>query len=267
MNKTVSTLAATGLLVAALSACSVPTTGVAAPAAASPQGAPAVTSTVPGGASTSFSVSQAAPAAVPADASTDPYERVLSDAEALQPLLDDFWTEELAVEYGLEFDAPDRFEYYVDSGNGTCGGEYSDGTDNAYYCSYDGDEHVAFDVDWLAGYLDEHPGDAVTFLVLAHEWGHAVQDTWVEQEPGADYWAGPAQELNADCLAGVFWESALRNGTVIEEDGDAEAVYGWLEAAGSGDWMDPGDHGTAEQRQVAFSDGFAYGTSYCRTNY
>jgi predicted metalloprotease len=267
MNKTVSTLAATGLLVAALSACSVPTAGTAAAGAASPQGAPAVSTSVERATGPqAFSVSQAAPATVPQDDSGDPFERVLYDAEALQPLLDEFWAEELGY-YGLDFDAPDRFEYYVGDANSTCGGEFSDGTENAYYCAVDGDEYVAFDIDWLAGYLDEHPGDAVTFLVLAHEWGHAVQDTWVEQEPGVDVWEGPAQELNADCLAGAFWDDALRNGTVIEEDGDAEAVYGWLEAAGSGDWMDPGDHGTAEQRQIAFSDGFEFGTDYCRTNY
>ncbi|MCO1654078.1 neutral zinc metallopeptidase [Pseudonocardia humida] len=267
MNKTVSTLAATGVLVAALSACSIPTAGAAAPAATGPQGAPAASTTVQrDAAQQTFSVSQAAPAVVPQGSSDDPYERVLYDAEALQPIMDEFWTEELAY-YGLEFDTPDRFEYYVGDGNGTCGGEYSDGTDNAYYCAVDGDEHVAFDVDWLASYLDEHPGDAVTFLVLAHEWGHAVQDTWVEQQPGVDYWEGPAQELNADCLAGVFWENGLRTGTIIEEDGDAEAVFGWLESAGSGDWMDPGDHGTAEQRQIAFSDGFENGLDYCRINY
>lgn len=267
MNKTVSTLAATGLLVAALSACSIPTAGDAAPAATSPRVSTTATTTEQDDAARqAFSVSQAAPATVPADASEDPYERVLYDAEALEPLLNDFWSEELA-DHGLEFDTPDRFEYYVGDGNSTCGGEYSDGTENAYYCAADGDEYVAFDVDWLSSYLDEHPGDAVTFLVLSHEWGHAVQDTWVEQQPGVDYWAGPARELNADCLAGVFWESALRNGTVIEEDGDAEAVYGWLEAAGSADWMEPGDHGTAEQRQIAFSDGYAYGLDYCRTNY
>ena len=95
MNKTVSTLAATGLLVAALSACSVPTAGVAAPAAAGAQGTPTVTNTTtsPARDTQGFAVSHAAPAAIPADAGEDPYDRVLYDAEALQPLLDEFWTD------------------------------------------------------------------------------------------------------------------------------------------------------------------------------
>jgi uncharacterized protein len=267
MTRTARTLAATGLLAVALSACSVPTTGSAAPADG-PAPQPRVAAAVQGDAAPqTFSVSQAVPGTVPGTADEDPYERVLTDAEALQPLLDEFWTQELDYQYGLSFDTPDRFEYYVDAGNSPCGGEYADGTDNAYYCAADGDEHVAFDVDWLASYLPEHPGDAVTFLVLAHEWGHAVQDTWVEQEPGVDYWEGPAQELNADCLAGVFWDNGVRNGTIIEEDGDADAVFSWLAAGGSGTWTDPGDHGTAEQRQIAFSDGYTYGVDYCRTNY
>ncbi len=262
MNKTLSTIA-TGLLVAALSACSVPTGGVAAPAER------------PGGASTAaqqpatpqaFAVSQALPGTSPWSGE-DAYDRVLADAEALQPILDEFWTAHLHDNYGLEFDAPDRFEFYVDEGNSPCGDGYVPGTDNAYYCAVDGDEYVAFDVDWLAGYLPEHPGNATTFLVLAHEWGHAVQDTWVEQQPGVDQWAGPAQELNADCLAGVFWDEAVREGAIIEEEGDAEAVYTWLADGGSGTWMDPGDHGSSEQRQLAFSDGFTYGVDYCRVNY
>jgi uncharacterized protein len=271
-KKTVTTLIAAGLLVAGLGACSLPTTGVASAAPAqqtATQPAPTQSSTekaAPPKASGMTPVSLAKPGTVPST-QEDPYERVLSDADALQPILDDFWTRELADTYGLSFDTPDRFEYYVGEDNSTCGPDYVPGTDNAYYCNVDGDEYVAFDVDWLASYLDAHPGDATTFLVVAHEWGHAVQDTWEEQDPGTDTWVGPARELNADCLAGVFWDNGVRDGSIVEEDGDADAVYGWLADGGSGTWMDPGDHGTAEQRQAAFSDGYVYGVDYCRQNY
>jgi hypothetical protein len=271
-QKFVTTLIASGLLVAGLGACSLPTTGSAAAApqpqvqsqvqppqkAAEPTGAPKA----PSGMSP---VSLAVPGTIPAT-EPDPYERVLADADALQPILDDFWTRELSAE-GLDFDAPDRFEFYSGDTNSACGDDYVPGVENAYYCPVEGDEYVAFDIDWLTSYLDAHPGDATTFLVLAHEWGHAVQDSWVEQEPGADTWVGPAQELNADCLAGVFWDNGVREGSIIEEDGDADAVFTWLADGGSGTWMDPGDHGTAEQRQIAFSDGYTNGVDYCRTNY
>jgi uncharacterized protein len=278
-KKTVLTLLASGLLVAGLGACSLPTTGVAAPVApqaqqqiqppapqhTAPTGSPAAPKAGMAPVSEGSTASKAQPGAIPST-QPDPYERVLTDADALQPILDDFWTRQLADE-GLDFDAPDRFEFYAGDANSPCGGDLVPGAQNAYYCPVEGDEYVAFDVDWLASYLDAHPGDATTFLVLAHEWGHAVQDSWTEQQPGADTWTGPAQELNADCLAGVFWDNGVREGSVIEEDGDADAVFTWLADGGSGTWMDPGDHGTSEQRQAAFADGYNYGVDYCRTNY
>jgi uncharacterized protein len=266
MNKTLLTAAAAGLLVAALSGCSLPGTGIAAPAGNAGQ-----VLVSPETKTTTFTVGGSSSSVLPGTFDLDvpqrDLDRVLSDADAVQPLLDDFWARELSATYGLDFDTPDRFEYYVGDEYTTCGGEDAGGEENAYYCFADDDEHVAFDAQWLATYLDEDPGDATTFLVLAHEWGHAVQDTWIEQEPDADYWAGPAQELNADCLAGVFWDNAVREGTLIEEEGDAEAVFQFLYDAGSGTWMDPGDHGSPEQRQLAFADGYNYGTDYCRTNY
>ncbi len=60
---------------------------------------------------------------------------------------------------------------------------------------------------------------------------------------------------------------AFRRSTVIEESGDAEAIFEWLLENGSGPWFDPGDHGTPEQRQQAFMDGFTQGTHFCRTTY
>jgi uncharacterized protein len=200
---------------------------------------------------------------------TSAEQKVLHDASAAEDLLNDFWTQELRAQYGLQFDIPDRYHYYRGASNPPCGGQGARALpENAYYCSAENDEYVAFDLDWFTSYLDEHPGGATTFLILAHEWGHAVQDTWVEQQPNTDAWnPGYLKELNADCLAGVWMADALKRGTIIEEDGDAEAIYGFLWEAGSGPWFAPGDHGTKEQRQQAFSDGLAQDTDYCRTNY
>ena len=170
---------------------------------------------------------------------------------------------------GLQFDTPDRYEYYRGASNAPCGGQGARALpENAYYCFAESDEYVAFDLDWFTSYLDEHPGGATTFLILAHEWGHAVQDTWVEQQLHPE-WAedDPRQELSADCLAGVWMEDALRRGTLIEESGDADAIFRFLWEGGSGPWFAPGDHGTKEQRQRAFADGYAQDTEYCRTNY
>lgn len=198
-----------------------------------------------------------------------PADQVLQDAEAVDDLLNRFWTQELQRTDGLTFDPPDRYEFYKTTGFPQCGNNPSfTGTRNAYYCRIDSQEFVAFDLDWFASYLEEHPGGATTFLILAHEWGHAVQDTWVEQQPGVDRWEpSHRQELNADCLAGVWMAHALESGELIEEEGDAQAIFGWLWESGSGPWFEPGSHGTKEQRQAAFADGYNQGTSFCRSNY
>jgi predicted metalloprotease len=192
-------------------------------------------------------------------------EKVLNDAGDLGALLNDFWTRELA-RYNLAFDAPDRFEYYRGEETTSCGGDVGSRARNAYYCIPDTEEHVAFDLDWMQQYLEYNPGGATTFLILAHEWGHAVQDTWLENG-GNDTWVPASrQELNADCLAGVFLGASIREGTIYEEADDAEAIFRWLYEEGS-PWLEPGSHGTSEERQQAFLDGLQQGTEYCRTTY
>ena len=193
-------------------------------------------------------------------------EKVLDDARGLQLLLNDFWTQELARLYNIQFDVPDRFEFYRGEGNQPCGGIPKPLPNNAYYCNPDSDEYVAFDLDWLQAYLVDYPGGATTFLILAHEWGHAVQDTWLETG-GTDVWNPPARkELNADCLAGVFLAEAIADGSITEEAGDSEAIWGWLYSQG-GPWFAPTDHGTQDERIAAFADGVAAGTDQCRQQY
>jgi predicted metalloprotease len=192
-------------------------------------------------------------------------EKVLDDAAGLEPVLNDFWERELARLYGIRFDPPDYFAYYRSVEGSDCAGERL-GANNAFYCPSDLEEGVLFDIDWFQQYLEAHPGGATTFLILAHEWGHAVQDSWVESG-GTDHWVTPNMELNADCLAGVFLSRSIEEGTIIEETGDAEAIFNWLYEAGSSPWTTPGDHGTREQRETAFTVGAERGTDYCRTVY
>lgn len=191
-------------------------------------------------------------------------EKVLRDAGAIWELLNRFWTRELAALYNIPFDPPDSFVYYEGTNGSSCGGtQYV--ARNAWYCFADLEEEVSFDLDWFQQYLISQPGGATTFLILAHEWGHAVQDTWLENG-GTDIWEPPNKELNADCLAGVFISRSIREGTIIEEPGDAEAIFGWLYEVG-GPWLEPGSHGTKAERQAAFQNGIQRGTQYCRTVY
>lgn len=194
--------------------------------------------------------------------------KVQTDVTGLAPLLNAFWTTELNKLYGIAFDVPDRLLFYSSTGWEPCGTSTMNLTNNAFYCNIDSDEKVEYDLNWLQAYLVEHPGGSTTFVLLAHEWGHAVQDAWLENG-GVDIWDPPYKlELNADCLAGVFLGRSIADGTIIEETGDADAIFLWLFENGSTDgWLNPGDHGSSEQRQRAFSDGVVSGTTYCRQNY
>lgn len=194
-------------------------------------------------------------------------EKVLADASALARLLNQFWIAELAQNYGVTFVPPTRFEYYEGATNPACGLDRRSMENNAYFCPTD--DFIAFDLNWFQQYLVDHPGGATTFLILAHEWGHAVQDTWLENG-GTDEW-NPLyrRELNADCLAGVFLASAVDSGTVVLHEGDEDAIFSWLYAEGSDDspWLEPGDHGTRSQRRTAFLDGYGGSTDQCRSTY
>lgn len=205
--------------------------------------------------------------AAAAQPSSSEVDAVVADATALQEMLNRYWSDQLTRHYGLTFDVPDTFNYYFSTGDNICGGA-SDIPNNAYFCRQDGNEFVAFDMNWFVAETRRHGSNSVTYLVLAHEWGHAVQDTWVEQQPQTDVW-NPAylQELNADCLAGVFLADAIQLGWVTEERGDAATVYRSLFEGGAGEWYAPGDHGTSRQRQQAFLDGTRNDVRYCRTNY
>ncbi|MBA3420319.1 MAG: hypothetical protein H0U12_00180 [Thermoleophilaceae bacterium] len=194
-------------------------------------------------------------------------QKVLNDAGILGPRLNDFWTRELSSRYQLTFDAPDRYEWYRGEQQTSCGGVTEPRADNAYYCFPEHEEHVAFDLAWFQQYLVNHPGGATTFLILAHEWGHAVQDTWLENGGGDTWNPASRKELNADCLAGVFLAASIRDGTIVEEAGDADAIFGWLYEEGSSPWLARGTHGTRDERQAAFVDGFHQGTAFCRANY
>jgi predicted metalloprotease len=82
-------------------------------------------------------------------------------------------------------------------------------------------------------------GDSWVYLIIAHEWGHAIQNrlknSLVAQQ----------KELQADCLAGA-------------------ALYGAAEKDRT-PRIEPGDHGDAFQRIENFSKGRTGGVKACFT--
>ncbi|MFC6084541.1 neutral zinc metallopeptidase [Sphaerisporangium aureirubrum] len=126
--------------------------------------------------------------------------------------------------------------------------------DNAVYCPYG--HYIAWDITLMAdGYRS---GDAWVYLIIAHEWAHAVQNRIPAR------YVLRAKELQADCLAGAALFGAAADDTLLFEDGDiAELRAALRRLADDTPWTDSGDHGNARQRVNAFTRGANHGVYGC----
>jgi uncharacterized protein len=97
-------------------------------------------------------------------------------------------------------------------------------------------------------------GDFAVAYIVAHEYGHQIQD-----ELGVFQQGLPtiAFELQADCYAGAWANSAYREDRL--EDGDVQEALDAALAVGDFDTANPGHHGTPEQRREAWLTGFESG--------
>ena len=88
------------------------------------------------------------------------------------------------------------------------------GVDNAYYCGWG--DFIAYD----EGLLDrsDELGDAFLYLVVSHEWGHAIQ---ARLDPSL---VAPRMELQADCLAGAALYGAAEDGSLEFDSDDQEEL-------------------------------------------
>ncbi|MBA2450531.1 MAG: neutral zinc metallopeptidase [Chloroflexi bacterium] len=96
--------------------------------------------------------------------------------------------------------------------------------------------------------------DAAVVVVIAHEWGHHIQDLLGidgRRRPGLTI------ELQADCMAGMFFRHAASQGRLQEGDLDEAAAVSLR--SGDPTWRSPTDrraHGSGEQRVSAFRQGY-----------
>ncbi|MFT4037801.1 MAG: neutral zinc metallopeptidase [Thermomicrobiales bacterium] len=101
-------------------------------------------------------------------------------------------------------------------------------------------------------------GDFAPIVVLAHEWGHHLQQ--LTNVPNVD----SSAELQADCLAGVFAREAAQRGLL--DPGDiTEAVTISGEYGDNPLWPQdiPGAHGINDERITSFMTGYITGLSGC----
>lgn len=177
-----------------------------------------------------------------------------------------FWAGMLPDVYGVGYeDLAAVIPYYPSEGDlPACGPEplpLEAYEENAFYC-HPGD-FVAWDAEVLIPGLYTEFGDFSVALVLAHEWGHAIQARAVVSGPTI------MTELQADCFAGA-WAGAVEGGSsdlLVLEPGDLdEAMAGYLlfrDPPGTSP-ADPDAHGSAFDRVNAFQDGFLNGPDRCR---
>ncbi|MEN9822644.1 MAG: hypothetical protein RLZ04_1070 [Actinomycetota bacterium] len=141
---------------------------------------------------------------------------------------------------------------------------YDDVADNAFYC-FEADFIAYDDFNLLPSLVDALGREAVA-VVLAHEFGHAVQ--W-----RTDSFDQPTilLEQQADCFAGA-WTAHVANGDsdllAFDDAGVRGGLLAMLSVAdpidGSG-LADPQAHGSGFDRVGAFQDGFTGGVERCTT--
>lgn len=211
-----------------------------------------------------------------ADANEQTDCRMLYTADAL----DQFWEPVLPEQTGVEYEMP-GFEVFEGSVASGCGNATS--AVGPFYCPPDAS--VFLDIgffDQLESQLGAENAPLAQMYIVAHEWGHHIQnqlgtmDSIDRQDAGPES-DGVKLELQADCYAGLWVGHAA---TVVDpESGDTfiqpptrEQVNDALDAAGAvgddriqagaGQQVNPESwtHGSAEQRQQWFVTGYEQGT-------
>ncbi len=160
------------------------------------------------------------PAAPPTDDAGKMVAAVLGDTE-------DVWTRVFS-DAGLRYPAP-KLVLFSDEVQSACGG--ASAAMGPFYCPRD--QKVYIDLSFFRD-LDRRfgaPGDFAQAYVVAHEVGHHVQHVFNVLAAGASNAQSVQQELQADCLAGMWGRSA--GGRNYLEAGDVEE--GLRAAAAIGD--------------------------------
>jgi predicted metalloprotease len=189
----------------------------------------------------------------------DTLNRALKDIQA-------YWKDEFPTLYGAPYQPVNKI---IAAGPGTgipkCSshdsGKYDEVKGNAFYCF--GANFVAYDDSQLFPQLFRDYGAFSVALVLAHEWGHAIQDRASNQQHQTIL-----QELQADCFAGS-WVKRVADGksAVKLSKGNLDAAlsaYLQFRDTPGGSPDANSAHGSAFDRVSAFQQGFEGGADVCK---
>jgi predicted metalloprotease len=191
--------------------------------------------------------------------------------------LETFWAAQFPDVFGMGFQPLTGGYFSVDPGTANpadypggigCGTAVSDVEDNAFYCTSPdspNSDSISYDRAFLTE-LGEQFGRFIPALVMAHEFGHAVQARVGSPGPSI------AVETQADCLAGT-WTRWVADGeaahSVLRTPELDELLRGYLQLRDPVG-TSPGEeqaHGSYFDRVAAFQEGFDGGAEACRDNF
>jgi predicted metalloprotease len=183
-----------------------------------------------------------------------------------------FWKDQYPAVYGSPFKAlsggiyaayPERTEPIPGCGTPD-NTRYRDVQGNAFYC-VDGDFIAYDDAELLPQLVSDLTLSAVA-VVLAHEFGHAIQSRAGEfQQPTI------LKEQQADCFAGAWAAHVARGESTGLTFTDSDIRFGLIamiqvrDPVELGGQLDSNSHGTGFDRVGAFEDGFKGGPERCKT--
>jgi predicted metalloprotease len=182
--------------------------------------------------------------------------------------VEEFWHGVYGETFGEEFTPVDELISWDANGfDGRFCGQDTYGLVNAGYC-YD-DNTIGWDRGVLLPALRDANGDMAVTMVLAHEYGHAVQ-----RQAGLTRKGTPTlvAEQQADCFAGAYmrWVAEGNSPRFTLSTGDGlnnvlAAVIAFRDPLLSEADAEVGvdEHGSAFERVSAFQFGFTDGTSSC----
>lgn len=173
--------------------------------------------------------------------------------------LGDYWDNQLP-DLGVRAARPQRLVSYWDAKTDPgCGGRPG-GPRNAFYCGPS--KTISWDGNWVYDRLYDDFGDAAAAFLLAHEYGHFVQD---RLDVDTAYPLTVEAELNADCLAGAWLGAVNRKIDRFDKDDFEALVAGIFNVADplGVPWTNPSAHGKASERRRAFTLGARKGPGKC----
>lgn len=182
-------------------------------------------------------------------------EELLQDINTAVQVVNDYWAQHWSEFFTGTYVPPNVVGLYDGSTPGApvCAGITLD-AGNAFYCR-DG-HYVAWDTELMGNGFTY--GDSWVYLVVAHEWGHAIQAQLVPELQTVGH------ELQADCLAGAALYGSARDGNLQLESGDEKEIANGLTfSADDIPWTRSDDHGDALERIQWFAAGRSGSVSSC----